>query len=220
MTILAGGSGSFGSITYSTLQTKVGDWVNRGDLTSQIPDFIYFGEDYIYRDLRIRAMETALSGTIASGVVALPSDYIDLKNAYISSTDPYQPLERKSAQWVYRQYPTRAADGRPKYIAREGSNFIFGPYPDSGYTVAGIYYARLSHLSASNTTNWFTTNAPELLLYAALMATEPYLKNDERFPFWQTRYYELIAAVQKEDDNEHTSGEESPAATVYGVTPA
>ena len=116
------------------------------------PDLIRFGELRIYRDLRIRAMETALSDTIASGVIAVPSGYVEMKHAYIDGT-PVQRLTRKTAEWVYQNYPTRSSGGKPKFFAREAGNLIFGPHPDSAYTVKGIYYKRLTALGTSNQTN-------------------------------------------------------------------
>ena len=191
--------------TYSELQTAVGNWLNRGDLSSYIPDFITLGENRIYRELRIRTMETALSSAISSGVVALPSDYIGLKSAYVDGS-PTQWLERSSVESIYEKYPTRSSNGKPKFIAREGSNFIFGPYPDSAYTIKGIYYKRLTTLSVSNTTNWFTTNAPGILLYASLLAAEPFIKNDPRLILWQGEYDKERAGIQFEDDREGLSG--------------
>lgn len=195
--------------SYSELQTAVTRWIKRDALSDYVPDFIAMGEARIYRDLRIRAMETALSSTIASGVIAVPSGYVELKHAYINSS-PVQGLQRKDAEWIYHNYPTRSSDGKPKFIAREGDNLIFGPYPDTGYTVKGIYYKRLDALSDSNTTNWFTANAPDLLLFAALCEAEPFMKNDERIAVWESKYASVKDQVQRQDRNEAFSG--SPLA--------
>lgn len=191
--------------TYAELQTAVGNWLNRSDLTSYVPDFIALGEARIYRELRIRAMETALSSAISSGVVAVPSAYIELKHAYVDGT-PTSSLLRAEPGLIYAKYPTRSSSGRPVYIAREGSNFIFGPYPDSNYTIKGIYYGRLTALSDSNTTNWFTTNAPGILLFAALCEAEPFLKNDMRIALWQSKYDMEKEGIEREERNEQFSG--------------
>lgn len=198
---------------YSELQTAVGNWLNRSDLTSYVPDLIMLGERRIYRKLRIRAMETALSSAISSGVVAVPATYVALKSARIDGT-PVQKLTRTSVDHIYEKYPTRSSQGRPGYIAREGSNFIFGPYPDSAYTVKGIYYARLTALSVSNTTNWFTDNAPDLLMWAALAESEVFLKNDARVSLWESKYKAALVDVQDEDDAENNSG--SPLSARVG----
>lgn len=191
--------------TYAELKTAVSNWLQRDDLTSIIPDFIMMGEKRIFRDLRIRTMETALNVTISSGVAALPSDYVELKIAYINGS-PIQPLGRRSLEWIYNAYPLRSSDGEPRFIARNGANFEFGPYPDSGYTLKGTYYARLTALSDSNTTNWFTTNAPDLLLMSALCEASPYLKDDPRIQIWESKYALLARQVKSEDKQEEASG--------------
>jgi hypothetical protein len=191
--------------TFTQLSTSVSNWLHRADLTAVVEDFIMAGEWKINRLLRIRAMEADLSVAISSGVAALPSDYVQLKYAYIDGT-PTQPLQRKTAQWIGENYPTRSSSGKPLYIGRQGSNFVFGPYPDSAYTVAGVYYKRLDPLSGANETNWFTANAPDLLLYAALCEAAPYLKNDIRIAVWQAKFTEALGQVQGEADREELAG--------------
>lgn len=191
--------------TYDELVTAVGSWIKRSDLTTSIPDFIRMGELRIYRDLRVRAMETTLNSAIASGVVAVPSGCVAMKHAYIDGT-PVQKLQRKDAEWVYQNYPVRSASGQPKFFAREADNFIFGPYPDDGYTVKGIYYKRLTALGTSNQTNWFTENAPDLLLWAALVEAEPFVMNDARTALWAGKYETTKERIQREDDAEDSSG--------------
>lgn len=191
--------------TYSELKTAVANWLNRSDLTSYVPDFIALGEARIYRELRIRAMEASLSSAIASGVIAVPSDYVEMKHAYVDGS-PVQFLSRRKAGWIYENYPSRAADGKPAFFAQDAGNFIFGPYPDSAYTIKGTYYKRLTALSDSNTTNWFTTNAPGILLFAALCEAEPFLKNDERVTLWQAKYDQEKNGISSEDMDERVSG--------------
>lgn len=197
--------------TYAELQTSVTNWLKRSDLSSYTADLISLGEARLYSDLRVRAMESSLSTAISSGVIALPSDYIDLKHAYIDGT-PVVWLERKSAEWVYANYPTRSAEGKPAFIAREGSNFIFGPYADSGYTVKGIYYARPSALSSA--LNTIFTNYPGVYLFAALAEAAPFLKDDKRLPMWEAKYTDLKNRIQLESDREEFSG------SVLRMTPA
>jgi hypothetical protein len=197
--------------SYSELQTALGNWLNRSDLSAYFPDFIALGEARIYRDLRIQCMETALSSAISGGVVAVPAGYLALKYAYINTT-PVRALQRKDAEWIYQNYPTRASDGEPRYIAREASNFIFGPYPDSAYNVSGIYYKRLSALSNDNATNWFTANAPDILLWAALCEAAPFLKDDARVGLWEKKYEITKERIQREDEQEEFSG--SPISVV------
>lgn len=190
---------------YSDLKNAVASWLNRTNLTSYIPDFIALGEARIYRELRIRAMETSINSTIAAGVIAVPSDYVELKHAYVDGS-PVQQLTRKTAAWIYENYPERASDGKPSFIAQDGGNFIFGPYPDSTYTIKGTYYKRFTALSDSNTTNWFMTNVPGILLFASLLEAEAFMKNDPRIELWDAKYEEEKAGIMREEMTEMFSG--------------
>jgi hypothetical protein len=189
---------------FATLSTAVGDYLNRSDLTTFVPNFIQGCEAKLYKNLRIRAMETALSVTISSGVAAIPSDYVELKFAYVDAS-PIQPLKRASMEEIYTLYPTRSGGEKPRLISTEGTNFIFGPYPGN-YTIKGTYYARLAALSGSNTTNWFTTNSPTLLLYGSLLEAEPFLMGDERMLTWRALYDAEFMAVAREETRQKSSG--------------
>ena len=192
--------------SYATLKTTIADWLKRDDLTDSIPGFIRFGELRIYREMRVRAMETALTGTIASGVLAVPSGYVEMKYMRVGT----QKVQRKDVEWMYEKYPTRTSGGQPKFVAREVDSFIFGPYPDSAYTVTGLYYKALPALSDSNTTNWLITDAPDLILFASLCEAAPYMMNDERIPVWGNKYVATKDRIQSQEDDEEFSG--SPLA--------
>ncbi len=188
--------------SYSTLKTAVGDWLARSDLTTVIDDFIDLAEARINRDLRVSAMETALSSAISSGVIAVPTGFLEFLTVYVDGS-PTKRLEMKSAEWIYGNYPSRESDGKPSFIAREGSNFIFGPYPDSAYTIKGTYYAKLSPLGDGTggtvTTNFLITDAPDLILYGALVESAPYIGEDARMNLWESRYQSALETANNRD---------------------
>ena len=190
--------------SYSDLLRAITNWTHRSDLSSYNADFISLGESRINSELRVRAMETTVASTISAGVIQVPSGYIEMKDLNITSITPYKSLQRKTVNWIYDQYPTRASQGTPLFFAREGSNFIFGPFPDSEYTLTLLYYARLPALSSSVSTLF--TNYPGLYLFAALAETAPFLKDDKRVPLWEAKYQELKHRAQDEDDDEDHSG--------------
>lgn len=188
---------------YPSLKTSIATWLHRTDAAAIVADLVAMAEWKIYRLLRIRAMEASFSGTIASGVIALPSDYVDMKFCYLNVT-PKIVLERRTAEWIHVEYPTRT--GQPRYFARDQGNLVFGPTPDSGYGVVGTYYKRLPALSDSNQTNWFITYAPDLLLFGALAEAQAFYKADARIATWQAKFEEVLAQVQGEDNRESLSG--------------
>lgn len=190
--------------SYANFRTAVSTWLDVSDLTSAVvDDIITAGENRVQAEVRHRLMEKALSLSISSGVIAVPSDYAELKYAYVDRT-PAQWLDRVRPEQIYRDYPTRSGGGIPKQIAREGTNFIFGPYPDSTYTIKGIYYYRLAALSSALSTLF--TLYPSLYLFASLAESEPILGRDSRIAVWEQRYQNLRDKINSEDKQEGSSG--------------
>ena len=182
--------------TYSDLKLSIISWVENDSVTtSHLNNFITLAEERLARDIRIRQTETALSVTLSSGVATIPSDFIELKYAYIDG-DPIYYLEPKEPTWLLRKYPIRTSQGKPLYIAVDGSSFIFGPYPDSDYGLAGTYYKKPTALSDTNETNEWTDNVPELLFWACMLETAPFLYQDERFDTWDRRYREAYQRIK------------------------
>lgn len=190
---------------FTGLAEAVKGWLHRTNptLVAQIPTFIMLAESRIYRKLRVRGMETSFEITASGGTAPLPERYAELKHLRI---DGRRPLERKSATWIYDQYPSSAAGGTPAYFARDREQLIFGPPPTDGLVLKGTYYRRPEPLSEDEPTNWFTENAFDLLMFAALCEAAPYMVNDARIPVWEAKFAALLDDIQTEDDDEASSG--------------
>jgi hypothetical protein len=198
---------------YATLQTAVGDWLARSDLSSFIPNFIQNFEEDFYREPQnwTSWIEADLSLTITSGEAPVPADYLGLKLAYISGqTSP--PLKRISLDQLYQRYPRAVSGNQAVYVARNGDHLEFGPNISSG-TVAGTYYAKPDLLrDDSDGINWLITNGPDICLYGSLLAATPFLQNDKRIAVWQAMYNQAIQSYRNQFKEEDYSG--SPPHTV------
>ena len=191
---------------YTELTGAVVAWLDvaTADVSSVIADLVMAGEKRIMREVRTPDMEDTHSTAISSGVIAVPTGFVELKYAYIDGS-PTQRVEMVSPAVIYDRYPSRAADGKPVLMARDGSNFIFGPYPDSTYTVNLRFY---KHLTAVQTTiNALFTENPDLYLWACLSESEPLLKRDERIPVWESKYQMVRELVNGEANRSHFSGQ-------------
>lgn len=200
--------------SYETLQTAVGDYLARNDLTTFVPNFVQNFEERFYRQPMNWGpwMESLLSFTTVGGVGTVPSDYLGLKHAYLSVA-PTSGLDRLSAQALYAKYPRGGTTGRPRFIARDRGTFVFGPSPDSDYAVLGTYYAKPSLIrNDSDGVNWLTTNAPDLMLYGSLMEAAPFLKDDGRIAVWRDFYSDALADYRDLIRDEDRSG--APLAMV------
>lgn len=193
---------------YETLQTAIADYASRSDLGGFTPNFVQTAEDEFYSQPLNWGpwMESALSLTMASGVAPLPTDYLGLKWAALSDS-PNRQLQRKSAQQLYMHFPRNGATGKPYWIARDQGSFVFGPKPDSDYTVIGTYYARPTPLrSDGDGSNWLIEKMPNLLLYRCMIEAEIFLKNDSRVAMWRDLYADQLVNYRDQIKNEDTMG--------------
>lgn len=195
-----------GLSTYAALKTSVAGWMNvsASDLSSQIDDLVTIAETRIYREARTRDGEQAYATAMASGVLAVPSDYVEFKYLYCSAS-PGTPLERRSVEWLYANYPrVNASSGIPKYFARDGTNFVFGPVPDGSYTATGLYYKKFAALSSA-LNNQFLNN-PDLYLFACLAESEILIGRDARVPLWEAKYGKILDDANGLAKREDVSG--------------
>lgn len=197
---------------YTTLQTAVADYLARSDLTSFLPNFIQNWEERFYRqsDNWGSWMESALNVTITNSLGPVPADYLGLKTAYISGQSG-PPLKRISLEQLYSRYPRVSSNGTPRYISRDGANFVFGPSTSSG-TLVGTYYAKPTVMrnyttgGADAAAHFLIVNAPDLCLYGSLLEAEPFIKNDQRLPVWGQLYDAAVSSYRARMNWEEFSG--------------
>lgn len=206
---------------YTSLQTALTDYLARSDLASWLPLFTQNWEQRFYRESDNWGawMESALSVTITNNVAAVPSDYLGLRIAYISG-QVSQPLKRVSLPQLYARYPrANACSGTAAYIARNASNFEFGPIPNGGGSLAGTYYARPTELrnyttgGADAAAHFLITDASDLPLYGSLLEAAPFLKEDARLQVWGNLYSVALDAYRSRMKWEDASGG-APAVVV------
>ena len=198
---------------YNTLKTAIQDWLARTDIASYTDYFIQLAENQIYRDILsqnegrgVKQMESTLSGTISSNAVAVPSDYLALKSARISYSSDFYTLEKTTEEIIYTLHPSQSSSGIPKLIAHVGSNFVFGPYADSAYTLAGTYWSKATALSSSNTTTWMTSDIPDILLAACMGAAAEFVRDDGELQKWGNFYTKSLAGFIAQDKAAQYSG--------------
>lgn len=193
---------------YASLQSTITDYLDRSDLSTAVTTFIGMGEARIYRDLRVRQMEKSASLTFTNGQAAIPSDYVESRNLYVTdaSGNYLYELERVSPYWMREKFTLNTAQGTPKYYTREGANFILAPYPNTNYPATLLYYAKLPALSGTNTTNWLTTDYPDLIFAASMVEASAYDADAQGLQYWEQKYGIVSDGVRKADKRERMSG--------------
>jgi len=181
--------------TYAELQTAAGNWLNRSDLTSRLPEFVALAESRFNRILNTPEMEAVATLSTTGESVALPADFWEARGAYLDS-DPRVVIEEVSLAYLRDRYSAQTT-GQPQVYAVSGANLVLGPAPDTTYSLKLTYKQTIPALSDSNTTNWLLTRHPDIYLYGTLLQAEAYGWNDERLGLWKAALDEAIAELQK-----------------------
>lgn len=103
-------------------------------------------------------------------------------------------------QTLYVQYLVSISGGIP--TAAGSTALIFGPFPDSAYTVQGTYYQSAPLLNSGTTTNWMVLNAPTMLLAACMVEAAKFLEDDTMLGRWEPRYQQKLKALVDADKAE------------------
>lgn len=208
-------------MNYTTLKASISDWLARSDLAdATLDDFIDLAEARINRKLRIRAMETTYFRELDSDAsAAVPDTWLQWRNSFLYKGEPavvdtfndlanelVSPLRTTTVGGAAESFKRSYADAGS--VTRIGSRFYVSGKPSGTYTLGGIYYAAFTALSSGATTNWLTTNAPDLLLAACMSEAAAYVKSERQMAYWTARYSALIDELQDQDTREMWAGEQ------------
>lgn len=198
--------------TYATLQSTVADVLNRSDLTDAIKTFIQSAESRLKRDRRARKQQDRTL-SVSADPTDLPTDFQAIDSLAHDGPTYYGPIQILSVAELANIKGQTMTTGVPRYAAViDGAGTTpprlrFGPPPNATYSLHLVYYLKITPLSDSNTTNWLLLDNPDVYLYATLLESAPYLKDDERMAIWRTEYDARMEELHNAQWNAQWSGQ-------------
>ena len=185
--------------SYDNLKTNIADYLARSDLTEKIPMFVSLAEKRLNRDLRLRQMLQQSTYSLTSGYkVPTPTDFLEMKDIHIDA-NPVINLNFKTVSQFYR-LGTSSSTGQPINYTLVSDNFVLAPRPTGSSTINMTYYKIPKVLSDTNPSNEYLEVCPDLLLYASLVESAPFLMNDERLATWEALYTRGLTSITKSDE--------------------
>jgi hypothetical protein len=198
--------------TFTTLKEDVQRYMTRGGSLAadqvffeQLPRLINLAERRIARELKVQGFIDTVTGVMTPGdpVYAKPDRYRDTVSINIgvgAGSNTRKPLFSRSYEYSRAYWPDETVTGEPQFFADYNyANWLITPTPDAAYPFEVLFYALPPLLDDTVQTNWLTEYAPQLLLYATLLETAPFLQNDERIAVWQQMYDRAAAMLNGED---------------------
>lgn len=194
-------------LTYASLTDEIQKYVERTDsnFVSSIPMFIMLGERRVSRDLKILGLKVYITDNLIVGqqTIQKPTRWLNNSTFNIGTKTNFntrKQILQRSYEYCRIYWPDPTQESEPKYYADYNYDFwLIAPTPDQVYPYEIAYYQTPTLIDEHNTTNFLTENAPEVLIYASLLETASYLKDDERVAIW-TQYYEKAKAALGEED--------------------
>ena len=199
--------------TYSELVTQIRDYTETtSDVLTDtiINDFIEHAEKRIFRDVDLDIFRSYQFATLTVGnpFVSLPGANTDniafVRSAqiYTSASPTRDYLEQKDITYMNEYWPNRDTTSKPKYYANWDQDTLYlAPTPNSAYNIELALNKQPTGLSSSNTTTWVSTNAPKVILYAALCEAFRFLKGpDNMLQYYEQGYQQALQGLQIEQN--------------------
>lgn len=199
-----------GITNYATLQSAIADYLNRQDLTSQIPMFIQFCEADLNTRLRCREQIVRAEAISDNEFVQLPGDWLEAINLQIvDGVSPLRFVTLDEADIIKKaqRYQSVAA-----YSLMNGAIELV-PGPSDNVEIEMVYYGKVPALSNAAPTNWLLTKAPDVYLYGALTHAAPFLLDDQRIAVFGAFYSQRVQSLNEEAAKSLTSGSPLVART-------
>tara|TARA_Y100000114_G_C11742272_1_gene319638 strand:+ start:672 stop:1340 length:669 start_codon:yes stop_codon:yes gene_type:complete len=193
------------SFTYAQLKTAIQDYSDYSETSfvNNLDNFIKTAEERILKTVQLPVFRKNVTGTATSSntYLATPSDFLSPYSlALIDSSNNYNYLLLKHVSFIRDYTPNASTTGEPLYYGLFDDNtFILGPTPNSNYTFELHYYYRPSSLTAGldNGVTWLSDNAPNAILYGALVEAAVYMKQDPNtIGLYESKFQEALVLLK------------------------
>lgn len=189
-------------LTYDSLVSTIEQYLERNDaaVVNQIPTFITLAEFEIAQQIKTLGQIEVAQGVMTPGspVIQKPARWRKTVSMSVTSGGEKTPVFLRKYEYL-TNYNAESPSGLPLYYGDyDYDNWYVAPIPDQAYTFEVLVYQRLQPLSSANQTNWITNNAPNAILFGALLQAVIYLKDDARQIF-QQKYDMAMQALKAED---------------------
>lgn len=189
-------------MTYDELVTNIRNYTEVDSnvfSNSVINTFITMAENRILRDIDLDVFKLEVTANMTTGnkFLSAPSDILTHRYLMITSGGDQIFLDFRDTSFMKEYWADGTATGIPKYYSVWDQNtFYVAPTPNADFAVELGYIYRPAQLSASNTTTWISTNAPEALLYACLIQAYSYTKGPlEMLQYFENSYKQAIQGL-------------------------
>tara|TARA_R100001510_G_C7648106_1_gene205424 strand:- start:690 stop:1331 length:642 start_codon:yes stop_codon:yes gene_type:complete len=169
------------SFTYTTLKQAIQDYTNNTEtlFVNNLDRFIQQSEERIFKNVNLPAFKKNVTGTSTAGneFLSTPSDFIAPFSLAVDNSG-LEHLMFRDLPFIRESYPDANVVGVPKYYSLfDEDSMIMAPTPNADFRFEFSYFYRPDSITiSSDGTSWLGTNAPNALLYGALVEAYTFMK--------------------------------------------
>jgi hypothetical protein len=195
--------------TYTGLVSAIVDLAedDSSEFSSYIPTAIFLTEEDLIKTLDSDKLvvTTTVTASADDPILARPSTARYIKDVfYTTSAGQKRTVDLKTNDFIQDYWPVTTStsmypNGLPKYYGNDGNNnFILGPIPASAYVFTFKNVPQVTHLSAGNTTNFFTDYCADALFYGTMVNMAEFMKDYAVLQVWTSRYQNAVKGLMNE----------------------
>lgn len=178
------------------------------EFEAYVPTAIFLAEENLIKKIdsdRIQAV-TTVTAVQGNNILNTPSGMRFLKDIhFVTSAGSLIQPTMKTNEYIRDYWPvgntstTGYPNGQPKYFGNDkDGEWVIAPTPVSAYKFTVNYVKQVVHLSASNQTNYFTSNAADALFYGTMVGMSEFMKDYTALPVWTQRYNDAVEGLNNE----------------------
>ena len=194
-------------MTYNSLINDVKTFSERGDdsdFANEIPGIINRAENRLAVEAKGLGFLRSITDDMVQSLsyIDKPARWRETVSFQIGTGAGYNTrvvLLKRSYEFCREYWPNQRSTEQPRYYADwDYNHWLIVPTPKLAYPYEILFHERPTPLAQSVQTNWTTEHAPQLLLYAALIETQLYLKRDDRLAPFQAEYANALRQLEFE----------------------
>jgi len=194
-------------MSYTTLKTKIQNFIENdgSEFVASIDDIIAQAEAMVFQRLpNLPCFRNTFTGTLITNT----SDYTIanarmIRQVCITDSSNKVYLNHRIDSYLRDYWPNSSSTGTPimystKSSGNDGTIITIAPTPSVDLAYQVDFIAPETGLSSSNANTWVDTNAPNVLLSAALYESSAFLKAGETLQLYKTQFEEAVNLFAQE----------------------
>lgn len=189
--------------TYDTLTSEIiaNMEEDSAEFVSALPDIISRAQSYLQR--RIDPLNiirfTDVSVNAGQRIASLPDDLLVLRSIQVSTTAGVVNLIQQTNEYLTVYWPDYTSVAPPKYYAaKNNTEFFLAPTPSTNTNATVEYIPRVSILSSTVSSNWFSNYADAAFFAAGMMYANAWTKNPGAVALWKSQTDEELSVLNNE----------------------